>query len=201
MIMRFPLFRPAFFATGVALINSATGCSSTLNDAPTDAGMPDVAFVDAQPSRDAEANADASAPDATIGTSDAATSDAAIPDLGGCEFNVDGVRYTSMPNDPFTLATQSADELSVQCVAIVGNARYTVNLAAKGVVGPGPSAPGAASYAEQPTMGGGATLFRNFATPINVASLSATAVAGNAQFRASGPSTKIVSIAFNLPLK
>jgi len=145
------------------------------------------ALVDAANANDARV--DASADDAGA---------LAIPAAGTCTFSVDGTPYTSTAGDPFTVAVLKDGSLTVQCVAVVGDVRNTVNLAANGVTGPGTSGPGLGQLSEQPATGGSPTQYRNFATTIDVVALTATAVSGRANFLATGTMSKRVAAAFQL---
>jgi hypothetical protein len=110
---------------------------------------------------------------------------------------VDGTTYQSAAGDIFTLATLKDGNLSVQCVAVVGPTRFTVQFTAAGVSGPGVTAPGLAQLSEQPAAGGSPTQYRSFTTPITVTTLTGDAVAGSAAF----VDRKSVTASFNLALK
>lgn len=182
---------------GSALVLACLGaCSSDAekSSSSADGGSgSDAAVIDdvADAARADDAQPEASSDDAGV---------LAIPPAGTCSFSVDGTEYTSASGDIFTLATLKDGGLTVQCVAVVGSVRYTVNLAANGVTGPGTSGQGLGQLSEQPTTGGSATQYRNFATTIDVVMLTSTSVSGRTSFVATGAMTKRVSVAFQLAI-
>lgn len=156
------------------------------------------ASVDATstPQADAQPTSDATVPPKP----DSSAPVPPLPPAGTCTFSVDGAMFTSAAGDPFTTAVLSGDSLSVQCVAVVGDVRHTVNLAAAGVSGPGTSKPGVGQYSTQPATGGTATQFRAFDAVMSVASTTPT-LSGTSSFKATGSATKLLTVAFNLPAK
>jgi hypothetical protein len=153
------------------------------------------ASIDASsnPTTDAQPLRDATVPPKT----DGGTPVLPLPPPGACTFSVDGTMFASAAGDPFTTAVLSGDSLTVQCVAVVGDVRHTVNLAAAGVSGPGTSKPGLGQYSTQPATGGTATQFRAFDAVMSVASTTPT-LSGTSSFKATGSETKMVTVAFNL---
>lgn len=110
---------------------------------------------------------------------------------------MDGTRYESAPADPFTLAIANDSGLSVQCVAIVNNVRYTLGLASSSKTTGDSTALG--TFSEQPATGGAVTnQLRDFSAKVSVVSRSPL-VAGTAQF--STTSAKKITASFNLPNK
>jgi hypothetical protein len=200
-----------FFGT-LAALATASACSSdptspSPNPPPDVAAPNDAASVDALTEGSVQdaasdvipAPVDAST-DTTMPMQDA--SSLPIPAIGLCKFSVDSDSFESAPNDVFTLATFEKGGLAVQCVAIVGTERHTVNLAVNMVTGPGSFGPASASHSVQPAAGGSLTESRRSLTAtIEVNALSATAVSGSTTFRAGLPTAKTVSVAFHLPLK
>ena len=172
--------------TLVACTDDATSTS----DASVDASSLPTTDASAQPTNDA-----------TVPPKpDSSTPVLPVPPAGTCTFSVDGAMFTSAAGDPFTTAVLSGDSLTVQCVAVVADVRHTVNVAAAGVSGPGTSKPGVGQYSTQPATGGSPTQFRTFDAVMNVVSTTPT-LSGTSSFKATGSATKMVTVAFNLPVK
>lgn len=181
----------------------SVGCSDdALGDAiATDAGPLDAATAadSASPPADAAADAASAVVDAAVDAAPDGSVAPPVPTLGNCTFNVDGQSYQSAVGDIFTTAALADGSLTVQCVAIAGAKRLTVNLAVNGVTAPGSYPNTLAQISEQPAEGGSADQYRSFTASLLVQSLDATTVAGSSSFAAAGSGpTKNVSVAFNL---
>ena len=175
--------------TSIGLLHCSSDASSTspLTEPSTaDAG-------DAAADRDASVDA---AEDRST------TPDAALPALGNCAFTVDGASYQSAAGDLFTTAIFKDGAVTIQCVAAVGPTRFTINVGANGVTGPG-AFTGLGQYSEQPATGGTATQYRSFTAPLTLARADGDVVGGTSQFSASGTdaTSKAITVAFQLANK
>ena len=178
------IFLPAFVT--VACSDDSTSTS----DAAVDASATATNDASSSPPSDAS----------TTPVPDSSSPVPPVPSPGTCTFTVDGTSFTSAAGDVFTTAVLSGDSLTVQCVAVVADVRHTINVAASGVTGPGPSKPGIGQYSTQPATGGTATQYRAFDAVLNVASITPT-LSGTSTFKATGSATKAVTVSFNLAPK